>query len=225
MSCSGGCGRLSSFMPGQCILMQSRLSTQLTIIRTLPVTPACCRPVALSLPPPHFLTQDTFMAGFELIIFDCDGVLVDSEIIAAQVESKLLRDAGYPISAEELAERFAGLTWKDILFEVEREASIPFSATLLDALGNAARQETGKRKCAPLMVLRRRSPASPAALRVLELILAPAEGDARAHRTRQAVRRPCLFGQGRRRRPHQTCAGRVSSWRQHSSTPIRPMCW
>jgi HAD superfamily hydrolase (TIGR01509 family) len=73
------------------------------------------------------------MAGFELIIFDCDGVLVDSEIIAAQVESKLLTDAGYPISAEELAERFAGLTWKDILFEVEREASIPFSATLLDA--------------------------------------------------------------------------------------------
>ena len=72
------------------------------------------------------------MAGFDLIIFDCDGVLVDSEIIAAQVESKLLTDAGYPISPEELAERFAGLTWKDILFEVEREASIPFSATLLD---------------------------------------------------------------------------------------------
>ena len=45
------------------------------------------------------------MAGFDLIIFDCDGVLVDSEIIAAQVESRLLTDAGYPISAEELAER------------------------------------------------------------------------------------------------------------------------
>ncbi|MDF1608558.1 HAD family phosphatase [Hoeflea sp. YIM 152468] len=73
------------------------------------------------------------MSGFDLIIFDCDGVLVDSEVIASQVESKLLTDAGYPISAEELAERFAGLTWKDILFEVEREASIPFSATLLDA--------------------------------------------------------------------------------------------
>lgn len=73
------------------------------------------------------------MAGFDLIIFDCDGVLVDSEVIASQVESKLLTDAGYPISPEELAERFAGLTWKDILYEVEREASIPFSATLLDA--------------------------------------------------------------------------------------------
>ncbi len=72
------------------------------------------------------------MDGFDLIIFDCDGVLVDSEIIAAHVESKLLTDAGYPISAEEMAERFAGMTWKNILLQVEREASIPLSASLLD---------------------------------------------------------------------------------------------
>lgn len=70
--------------------------------------------------------------GFDLIIFDCDGVLVDSEIIAAEVESRLLTEAGYPISAEELGERFSGMTWQNILFEVEREASIPFSASLLD---------------------------------------------------------------------------------------------
>jgi len=70
--------------------------------------------------------------GFDLIIFDCDGVLVDSEIIAAEVESKLLTDAGYPISTEEMGERFAGMTWRNILFEVEREASIPLSASLLD---------------------------------------------------------------------------------------------
>ncbi len=72
------------------------------------------------------------MSSFDLIIFDCDGVLVDSEIIAAQVESKLLGQAGYQITAEELAERFAGLTWKDILLEVERESDIPLQASLLD---------------------------------------------------------------------------------------------
>lgn len=71
------------------------------------------------------------MPGFDLIIFDCDGVLVDSEIIAAEVESKLLTEAGYPIQAGELAERFAGLTWKNILLEVEREAEIPLQASLL----------------------------------------------------------------------------------------------
>lgn len=72
------------------------------------------------------------MSGFDLIIFDCDGVLVDSEVIAAEVESGLLTEAGYPISAEEMGERFAGLTWRDILFAVERESAIPLSAALLD---------------------------------------------------------------------------------------------
>ncbi|MDE1159488.1 MAG: HAD family phosphatase [Neorhizobium sp.] len=72
------------------------------------------------------------MSGFDLIIFDCDGVLVDSEIIAAQVESRLLTEAGYPISTEEMGQRFAGLTWKDILLAVEKEADIPLSASLLD---------------------------------------------------------------------------------------------
>jgi HAD superfamily hydrolase (TIGR01509 family) len=72
------------------------------------------------------------MSSFDLIIFDCDGVLVDSEIIAAQVESRLLTEAGYPISVEEMGERFAGMTWKNILLTVEKEADIPLSASLLD---------------------------------------------------------------------------------------------
>jgi HAD superfamily hydrolase (TIGR01509 family) len=72
------------------------------------------------------------MSGFDLIIFDCDGVLVDSEIIAAKVESKLLTDAGYPISVEEMGERFSGMTWKNILLQVEKDADIPLSASLLD---------------------------------------------------------------------------------------------
>ncbi|MGF0536983.1 HAD family hydrolase [Agrobacterium sp. ES01] len=72
------------------------------------------------------------MSGFDLTIFDCDGVLVDSEIIAAKVESGLLNDAGYPISVEEMGERFAGMTWKNILLTIEKEIDIPLSASLLD---------------------------------------------------------------------------------------------
>jgi HAD superfamily hydrolase (TIGR01509 family) len=72
------------------------------------------------------------MSGFDLILFDCDGVLVDSEIIAAEVESKLLRDAGFEISAEEMCERFAGLDWKSILLIIEKEAELPLSAALID---------------------------------------------------------------------------------------------
>ncbi|MCL6706217.1 HAD family phosphatase [Pseudomonas sp. R2.Fl] len=72
------------------------------------------------------------MSGFDLTLFDCDGVLVDSEIIAAKVESKLLTEAGYPISVEEMGERFAGMTWKNILLTIEKEIDIPLSASLLD---------------------------------------------------------------------------------------------
>ena len=72
------------------------------------------------------------MSGFDLILFDCDGVLVDSEIIAAEVESKLLRDSGFDITAEDMCIRFAGMDWKSILLTIEQEADIPVSAQLLD---------------------------------------------------------------------------------------------
>jgi HAD superfamily hydrolase (TIGR01509 family) len=72
------------------------------------------------------------MPGFDLILFDCDGVLVDSEIIAAEVESKLLRDSGFDITAEDMCIRFAGMDWKSILLTIEQEADIPISAQLLD---------------------------------------------------------------------------------------------
>ncbi len=68
----------------------------------------------------------------DLVIFDCDGVLVDSEIIAARVEAELLTSAGYEISAEEIAESYAGLTFKDIMMRVEEKSHIPLQASLID---------------------------------------------------------------------------------------------
>ena len=72
------------------------------------------------------------MSGFDLVLFDCDGVLVDSEIIAAEVESKLLRDSGFDITPEDMCIRFAGMDWKSILLTIEQEADIPVSAQLID---------------------------------------------------------------------------------------------
>lgn len=68
----------------------------------------------------------------DLVIFDCDGVLVDSEIVAARVEAEMLREAGHDITAEELAERYAGLTFRDILIRIEEEAQMLFKASLID---------------------------------------------------------------------------------------------
>ncbi|MEW2371939.1 HAD family hydrolase [Streptomyces sp. NPDC006656] len=44
----------------------------------------------------------------ELVIFDCDGVLVDSERIAARVQVALGAELGWPITADEVVDRFIG---------------------------------------------------------------------------------------------------------------------
>lgn len=72
------------------------------------------------------------MTPIELVIFDCDGVLIDSEIIAAEVEAQLLSRNGYRIEPQEIGERYSGLPWKAILMEIEASAGIPFSASLID---------------------------------------------------------------------------------------------
>ncbi|MBB3935039.1 HAD family hydrolase [Aureimonas phyllosphaerae] len=59
-----------------------------------------------------------------LVLFDCDGVLVDSEIISAKVDSKMLKEVGYEISPSEIAERFAGLTQDRIAELLQEEAGI-----------------------------------------------------------------------------------------------------
>lgn len=48
----------------------------------------------------------------KLIIFDCDGVLVDSEIIANQVDAEFFTNFGYPVTAEETIKRFTGISDK-----------------------------------------------------------------------------------------------------------------
>jgi phosphoglycolate phosphatase len=46
--------------------------------------------------------------GWELIIFDCDGVLVDSEPIANRILTRMLNELGLPISYEETLHSFVG---------------------------------------------------------------------------------------------------------------------
>ena len=48
-----------------------------------------------------------------LIIFDCDGVLVDSETLACRVEIAVLHELGHPISLAEFARRAIGRSRKD----------------------------------------------------------------------------------------------------------------
>ena len=67
--------------------------------------------------------------NFDLIIFDCDGVLVDSEVISCRVHADVLTRYGYPISAEAVHQRFLGRTARDATAEVERELGRPLAET------------------------------------------------------------------------------------------------
>ena len=64
---------------------------------------------------------------FGLIIFDCDGVVVDSEVISCRVHAEVLTRHGYPISADEVCARFLGRTARDTAIEVERELGRPLA--------------------------------------------------------------------------------------------------
>ena len=49
------------------------------------------------------------------VIFDCDGVLIDSEGLASRVEAELLRDLGLDLSVEETQALFLGKTVDGVL--------------------------------------------------------------------------------------------------------------
>ena len=68
-----------------------------------------------------------------LIIFDCDGVLVDSEILAAEALANLLRREGFDIHAESLFQ-FVGMKQADILQGVSELIGAPVPAQVPNGL-------------------------------------------------------------------------------------------
>ncbi|MET8742332.1 HAD family hydrolase [Streptomyces sp. NPDC004728] len=50
----------------------------------------------------------------ELVIFDCDGVLVDSERIAVRIQVQVGAELGWPLTADEVVETFVGRSNKSI---------------------------------------------------------------------------------------------------------------
>ena len=70
-------------------------------------------------------TRQDKAPNFDLVIFDCDGVLVDSEVISCRVHADVLTRYGYPITAEQVHQRFLGRTARDATAEIERELGRP----------------------------------------------------------------------------------------------------
>lgn len=59
--------------------------------------------------------------AFDLVIFDCDGVLVDSEMISSRAHADMLTLHGYPITADQVLERFLGVSDLEAQMIVEAE--------------------------------------------------------------------------------------------------------
>ncbi|MGE4220801.1 MAG: HAD family hydrolase [Alphaproteobacteria bacterium] len=106
-----------------------------------------------------------------LLIFDCDGVLVDSETLSSQVLAGFLTELGYPLSAAESVARFTGMSIAgvrttimaegydlpaDFVDEVHRRADIVFDRDLKPVVGIA---EVLARLAGPRCVASSGSPA------------------------------------------------------------------
>jgi HAD superfamily hydrolase (TIGR01509 family) len=55
----------------------------------------------------------------ELVIFDCDGVLVDSERLAVRIDVRVLAELGWVLSEREVIDRFVGRSHEFMVAEIE----------------------------------------------------------------------------------------------------------
>ena len=67
------------------------------------------------------------------VIFDCDGVLVDSEILALEVELAMLAEQGLHFAREDYVTRFMGLSYQAFHDVMDAEARLRLGRPIPDA--------------------------------------------------------------------------------------------
>jgi len=65
---------------------------------------------------------------YSLVIFDCDGVLIDSEILSAEATAQTLTRLGVPMTTERCMRLFVGMTQADVENAIEREFALKLPA-------------------------------------------------------------------------------------------------
>jgi HAD superfamily hydrolase (TIGR01509 family) len=66
-----------------------------------------------------------------LVIFDCDGVLIDSEALSIRVESRCLIAHGYDMDEAEVAARYLGISGAAMIADLEARFGRPVPPALL----------------------------------------------------------------------------------------------
>jgi HAD superfamily hydrolase (TIGR01509 family) len=74
------------------------------------------------------------MQGIDLIVFDCDGVLVDSEVIACHCLGEMLARYGTPTGLDEIFARFLGRSFAAVESHYQRLHGRPLPDSFRDEL-------------------------------------------------------------------------------------------
>ncbi|PHS29424.1 MAG: hypothetical protein COA85_00780 [Robiginitomaculum sp.] len=67
------------------------------------------------------LSEEDSTHRTQLVIFDCDGVLVESETITNHVFARLITEAGWPVTFEDCCAQLKGLSMKDCVAKIEAQ--------------------------------------------------------------------------------------------------------
>jgi HAD superfamily hydrolase (TIGR01509 family) len=73
---------------------------------------------------------------FELLILDCDGVIVDSEPITTRILTEMINELGVSIQAEEVAQKFTGHTFARTLELVVEVLAAPLPQDFVSNYGD-----------------------------------------------------------------------------------------
>ena len=176
------------------------------------------------------------MARFDLVIFDCDGVVVDSERIVHAVFGAFIRSLGVHLSDAEMFERFLGLRLAECMGVVEGITGQPVPPGALDALSRGPRPRAARAGATRRGRARGARGLDHSVLHRLERRSRQDAGDARGDEAAAAVRRPVLQRDGSaarqagaRRVPagraaHGRCAGALRRHRGFRERRARGLC-
>lgn len=72
-----------------------------------------------------------------MIIFDCDGVLIDGEILSYKTYAKILAEENFGVSSDELLKRFSGLSLADMITGVEKTYGVHLNSNIYNKIDKA----------------------------------------------------------------------------------------
>ncbi len=84
------------------------------------------------------------MHSYELVVFDCDGVLVDSERITNKIFVSMAAQYGVDLTLEELVAKYVGLTLSTGMEMIQREYGVRFPHSFIADFNTKSRESLAK---------------------------------------------------------------------------------